>query len=153
MNLARERTPRYGNQARQIVAGFVAAASREAAVRGLLLLFGGKLLIAYLNVPPSAPEISTLLIQSWREQGLLDLGLSFMLYFVYRDPMRNTAIIYAVILILFCGGIIPLLSHDSLHGSSWTKALWIWVHSFLRVAAAALIYYLRPRGESSNRDD
>jgi hypothetical protein len=66
-----------------------------AAVVGLLMIFSGKSLLIKLFLNPPESEISTLLLGTIKEVGGFALMLSVMLFFAYRDPARNVAIIDA----------------------------------------------------------
>src|SRR5438445_7998452 len=81
-----------------------------AAVVGLLMIFGGKLLVTKLFMHPPESEISTLLLFTMKEVGGFAFMLSFMLFFAYRDPVRNVAIIDSLIVGLCVLALTPLLS-------------------------------------------
>jgi hypothetical protein len=67
------------------------------AVGSLLMIFSGRPLMMRVLLRPPESEVSTLLLFVVREMGGLFLMLSLLLYFASRDPVRNVAIIDAVI--------------------------------------------------------
>ena len=116
-----------------------------AAAGGLVLIFGGKPLMVHLFLRPPESEVSTLLLLMAKEMGgiLLMLGLLFL--FASRDPIRNVAIIDAVIAGLCVLALTPILSLYTLDLRSLYPSYLIWGRSLVRLALAALLYYLRPR--------
>ena len=117
-----------------------------AAAGGLLLIFSGRSLMIRLFMRPPESEISTLLLFMMKEMGGFALMLSVMLFFAYRDPARNVAIIDAVILGLCILTITPLLSLYTMDITQLYPASFFWGRSLVRLVLAALLYYLRPRG-------
>ena len=115
-----------------------------AAVAGLLLIFSGRPLMIRLFMRPPESEISTLLLFTMKEMGGFALMLSLILFFAYRDPARNVAIIDAVILGLCILTITPLLSLYTLDIRRPYPGYIIWGRSLVRLALAALLFYLRP---------
>ena len=92
-------TPRSAHRVLRTLLGFF---SLLAAAGGLVLIFGGKPLMVRLFLRPPESEVSTLLLLMAKEMGgillmfgLLMFGLLFL--FASRDPIRNVAIIDAVI--------------------------------------------------------
>ena len=68
------------------------------AVGGLLMIFAGKpLIVRVLLRPPGVGEVSTLLLSLLKEMGGVMLMLSLLLWFTARDPVRNVAILDALI--------------------------------------------------------
>jgi hypothetical protein len=116
-----------------------------AAAGGLVLIFGGKPLMVRLFLRPPESEVSTLLLLMAKEMGgiLLMFGLLFL--FASRDPIRNVAIIDAVIAGLCVLALTLLLSLYTLDVRSLYPSYLIWGRSLVRLALAALLYYLRPR--------
>jgi hypothetical protein len=80
------------------------------AAGGLVIIFSGKPLVLRLFLRPPESEVSTLLLIMAKEMGGLILMLSVMLFFAYRDPARNVAIVNAFIVGLCLLAITPLLS-------------------------------------------
>jgi hypothetical protein len=68
-----------------------------------------------------------------------------MLFFAYRDPARNVAIVNAFIVGLCVLAITPLLSLYTLDARRLYPGYLIWGRSLVRLALAALLFYLRPR--------
>ena len=119
-----------------------------AAIGGLLMIFSSKPLMIKLFLHPPESEISTLLLFVMKEVGGFALILSLMLFFAYRDPARNVAIIDAVILGLCILAITPLLSLYTIDIRRLYPGYMIWGRSLVRLALAALFFYLRPRPAS-----
>ena len=82
-------------RALRIVLGFL---SLLMVTGGVLLIFSSKPLIVRLFLHPPEAEISTLLLFTLKEMGGFALMLSVMLFLAFRDPVRNVAIIDAVML-------------------------------------------------------
>jgi uncharacterized BrkB/YihY/UPF0761 family membrane protein len=80
-------------RALRIILGIVSAFTAAA---GLLLVFSGKPLVMRLLLRPPE-EVSTLLLFVMRELGGLALMLSVLFFFASRDPVRNVAIVDALI--------------------------------------------------------
>jgi len=135
-------TPRSAHRVLRTLLGFF---SLLAAAGGMVLIFGGKPLMVHLFLRPPESEVSTLLLLMAKEMGgiLLMLGLLFL--FASRDPIRNVAIIDAVIAGLCVLAFTPLLSLYTLDVRSLYPSYLIWGRSLVRLALAALFYYLRPR--------
>ena len=115
-----------------------------AAVGGALMIFSSKPFLMPLFLRPPESEFSTLLLFMTRELGGFALMFSFMLFFAYRDPARNVAIIDAVILGLCMLAITPLLSLYALDIHRLYPGHLIWGCSLVRLALAALLFYLQP---------
>jgi len=116
-----------------------------AAVGGLVIIFSNKPMIMRLFLRPPESEVSTLLLIVAKEMGGLILMLSVMLFFAYRDPARNVAIVNAFIVGLCVLAITPLLSLYTLDMRQLFPSYLIWVRSLVRLALAALLFYLRPQ--------
>jgi hypothetical protein len=121
-----------------IVSAFTAAA-------GLLLVFAGKPLIMRLFLYPPETEVSTLLLFMMRELGGLAVMLSVLFFFASRDPVRNLAIVNGLIVGLCVLAITPLLSLYTLDIRRLYPGYLIWGRSLIRLALAAVLYFLRPR--------
>lgn len=123
----------------------LAVFSLLAAGGGLLMIFAGKPLIIRLFMRPPESEISTLLLFILKEMGGFILMFSFMLFFASRDPVRNVAVINALIAGLCVLAFTPLLSLSMLDMRRLYPGYLIWGRSVIRLALAALLYTLRPR--------
>jgi hypothetical protein len=81
-----------------------------------------------------------------RELGGLAIMLSVLFFFASRDPVRNMAIVNGLIVSLCILAITPLLS---LYTLDIRRGLYpgylIWGRSLIRLALAAVLYFLRPR--------
>ena len=115
------------------------------AAAGLLIVFAGKPLVMRLFLRPPEAEISTLLLFLMRELGGLALMLSVLFFFASRDPVRNVAIVNGLIVGLCILAITPLLSLYTLDIRRLYPGYLIWGRSLIRLALAAVLYFLRPR--------
>jgi hypothetical protein len=129
-------------RALRVVLGFL---SLVLAVGGLFMILSNKPLIMRMFMHPPEFEISTLLLATLKEMGGLALMVSVMLFLASRDPGRNLAIIDAVSVGFCVLAITPLVSLYTLDVGRLYPAYLIWGRSFVRLALAGLIYYLRPR--------
>ena len=98
--------------------------------------------------PPEA-EVSTLLLFVLKEMGGFVLMLSLLLFFASRDPVRNLAIVNAVIAGLGILALTPLLSFYTLDIQKIYPGHLVWGRSLVRLAIAALLYLLKPREKYS----
>ena len=112
---------------------------------GLLLVLAGKPLVMRLLLRPPETEVSTLLLFLMRELGGLALMLSVLFFFASRDPVRNVAIVNGLIVGLCILAITPLLSLYTLDIRRLYPGYLIWGRSLIRLAMAAVLYFLRPR--------
>src|SRR5260370_17669633 len=80
------------------------------AVFGLIIIFSSRPLVMRLFLRPPESEVSTLLLLVTKEMGGLILMLSVMLFFAYRDPARNAAILDALAVALSILAFPPLWS-------------------------------------------
>jgi len=115
------------------------------AAGGLVIIFSNKPMIMRLFLRPPQSEVSTLLLIVVKEMGGLILMLSVMLFFAYRDPARNVAIVNAFIVGLCVLAFTPLWSLYTLDMRQLYPSYLIWGRSLVRLALAALLFYLRPR--------
>ena len=109
------------------------------------MIFASKPLIMRVFLRPPASEVSTLLLFVLKEMGGFVLMLTFMLFFASRDPVRNAAIVDALIVGLVVLAITPLLSLYTLEIHKIYPSYLIWGRSLVRLAIAALLYLLEPR--------
>jgi hypothetical protein len=115
------------------------------AIGGFVIIFSGRPLVMRLFLRPPESEVSTLLLVALKEMGGFVLMLSVMLFFAYRDPARNVAIVNAFIVGLCILAFTPLWSLYTLDMRHLYPAYLIWARSLVRLALAALLFYLRPR--------
>ena len=118
----------------------------DALVKGLVLLFGGRTLLVRLFPSLSEPEIAPLLLLSRQEGGVASLVLALLLFFAFRNPVRNVAVVYAIAVGLSLGAIQEVTSIYTLGAGRFYSVWLVWVHALGRVAIAALLLFLRPRG-------
>src|SRR6266853_2558045 len=129
-------------RALRIILGIV---SVFAAAAGLLLVFTGKPLLMRLLLHPPETEVSTLLLFLMREMRGLALMLRVLFFFASRDPVRNVAIVNGLIVGLCILAITPLLSLYTLDIRRLYPGYLIWGRALIRLALAAMLYFLRPR--------
>jgi len=129
-------------RALRIILGIV---SVFAAAAGLLLVFSGKPLVMRLLLYPPETEVSTLLLFMMRELGGVAIMFSVLFFFAFRDPVRNLAIVNGLIVGLCILAITPLLSLYTLDIRRLYPGYLIWGRSLIRLALAAVLYFLRPR--------
>src|SRR6202140_828486 len=80
------------------------------AVGGLLMVFADKPLIVRVLLRPPEGEVSTLLLSLLKEMGGVMLMLAALLWLASRNPVRNVAIVDALIVGLCILALTPLLS-------------------------------------------
>jgi hypothetical protein len=116
-----------------------------ATLGGLLLIFAEKPLIVRIFLRPPEGEVSTLFLSTLQEMGGMVLMLGILLWFASRNPMRNVAVVDALIAGLCILALTPLLSLRMTDICSIYPGYLLWGRSAVRVAVAALLYWLRPR--------
>ena len=129
-------------RALRIILGVISVFTTAA---GLLIVFSGRSLVTRLLLRPPETEVSTLLLFLMRELGGLALMLSVLFFFASRDPVRNVAIVNGLIVGLCILAITPLLSLYTLDIRRLYPGYLIWGRSLIRLAMAAVLYFLRPR--------
>jgi hypothetical protein len=115
-------------------------------VGGMFMILADKPLILRVFMHPPASEVSTLLLALLKEMGGVMLMISVLLFLAARDPVRNVAILDALIVGLCILAITPLLSLKMLDLGSLYPPYLIWGRSVVRLALAAVLFYARPRG-------
>jgi hypothetical protein len=129
-------------RALRVVLGFL---SFLMAIGGVVLIVSSRSLILRLFLHPPEAEVSTLFLFTLKELGGFALMLAVMVFFAARDPVRNVAIIDALAVGLCILAVTPLVSRLMLDIQTIYPGHLIWARSVLRLALAALLYYLRPR--------
>ena len=124
---------------------FLRAFSLLAALGGLLMIFAEKPLIVRIFLRPPEGEVSTLLLSLLKEMGGMVLMLGVLLWLASRNPVRNVAVVDALIVGLCILAVTPLLSLWMTDIRSMYPAYLLWGRSAVRLAIAALMYWLRPR--------
>ena len=103
-------------------------------------------LIMRVLMHPPASEVSTLLLVMLKELGgvmlMLILTISALLFLAARDPARNVAILDGLIVGLCVLSVTAVLSARMLGG--FYPAYMIWGKAAVRLALAALLFYVRP---------
>ncbi len=120
-----------------------------AAAEGLVLIFGGKPLMIRLFFHPPESEVSTLLLGMLKDMGGMVFMFSLLLFFASRDPVRNVAIVDAFIAGSCVLVLTLLVSLYTLDVRRLYPGYLIWGRSVVRLAVAALLYYLRPQEATS----
>lgn len=118
------------------------------AVAGLSMILGNKSLILWAFMHPAEREVSSLFLAMLKQMGGLFLMLSFILYFVAREPVRHLRILDSFLVGLVILALTPLLSVHTLDlsGTVYTAG-GLWAKAVMRLAFVGVLYYLRPRGE------
>jgi hypothetical protein len=116
-----------------------------AAVGGLVMIFAEKPLIVRTFLRPPEGEVSTLFLSLLKEMGGIVLMLSVLLWLASRNPVRNVAIVDALIAGLCILAAPPLLSLWMTDIGRMYPPYLLWGRSVVRLAVAALLYWLRPR--------
>ena len=129
-------------RALRVVLGFL---SLLLAIGGIVMIFSSKPHVMRVFMHPPEFEISTLLLAALKELGGLALMVSVMLLLASRDPERNVAIIDAVSVGLCILAVTPLVSLYTSDLGRLYPAYLVWGRSFVRLALAGVLYYLRPR--------
>jgi hypothetical protein len=125
---------------------FLLASSLLTAAGGLVMIFSSKPFLMRLFLHPPESEITTLFLVMAKEVGgLIVAFVGLLLFFAWRDPARNVAMIDVMIVGLCVLAITPLLSLYTLDVRAIYPASWFWARSLVRLVLAALLYYLRPR--------
>lgn len=112
---------------------------------GLFMIFASKAFIMRVFLRPPESEVSTLLLFALKEMGGFVLMLTLMLFFTSRDPVRYAAIVDALIVGLVILSVTPLLSLYTLDIHKIYPRYLLWGRSLVRLAIAALLYFLKPR--------
>jgi hypothetical protein len=116
-----------------------------AAIGGLFMIFADKPLVVRVFLRPPEGEISTLLLSLLKEMGDVTLMVSLLLWLAARNPVRNIAVVDALIVGLCILSVTPLLSLWGTDIRSIYPAYLLWGRSVVRLAIAALLYWLKPR--------
>jgi hypothetical protein len=111
----------------------------------VFMIFAGKPVVVRIFLRPPQGEVSTLLLFLLKETGGLALMLSLLFWFAARDPVRNVAILDAVIAGLCILAITPLISLWMTDIRSIYPAYLVCGRSVVRLAIALVLYWLRPR--------
>lgn len=114
-----------------------------AALGGLLLIFAEKPLIVRILLRPPEGEVSTLFLSMLKEVGGMMLMLGILMWFASRNPVRNVAVVDALIAGLCILALTPFLSLWMTDIRS--PGYLLWGRSAVRLAVPALLYRLRPR--------
>jgi hypothetical protein len=116
-----------------------------AVLGGLLMILAEKPVIVRIFLRPPEGEVTTLLLSLLKEMGGMVLMLGVLLWLASRNPVRNVAIVDALIVGLCILAVTPLLSLWMTDIRNLYPAYLLWGRSVVRLAVAALLYWLRPR--------
>ena len=94
---------------------------------------------------PPEGEVSTLFLSTIKEMGGMVLMLGILLWFASRNPVRDVAVVHALIAELCILALTPLLSLGMTDIRSIYPGYLLWGRSAMRLAVAALLYWLRSR--------
>ncbi len=134
--------PTQTHRALRIILGLL---SLFAAAAGLLMIFAGKPLMIRLFLSPPQSEFSTLFLFTLKQLGGVILMFSVLFFYAARDPVRNVAVIDALIVGLCVLALTQLLSLYTTDIQRLYPTHLLWVRPALRLLVAALLLYLRPR--------
>jgi hypothetical protein len=109
------------------------------------MIFAEKSLILRIFLRPPEGEVTTLLLSLLKEMGGMVLVLAALLWLASRNPVRNVAIVDGLIAGLCILAVTPLLSLWMTDIGRLYPAYLLWGRSAVRLAIAALVYWLRPR--------
>jgi len=112
---------------------------------GVLMIFAEKPLMVRILLRPPEGEVTTLLLSLLKETGGMVLTLGVLLWLASRNPLRNVAIVDGLIAGLCILAVTPLLSLWMTDIRSIYPAYFLWGRSAVRIAIAALVYWLRPQ--------
>src|SRR5216684_7340296 len=124
---------------------FLRVFSLLAAVGGLRMILAEKPLILRIFLRPPEGEVTTLLLSLLKEMGGMVLVLAALLWLASRNPVRNVAIVDGLIAGLCILAVTPLLSLWMTDIGRLYPAYLLWGRSAVRLAIAALVYWLGPR--------
>src|SRR5260370_1866115 len=116
-----------------------------AALGGLLMIFAEKPLIVRILLRPPEGEVSTLLLSLLKEMGGMVLTLGVLLWLASCNPLRNVAVVDALIAGLCILAVTPLLSLLMTDIRSLYPGDLLWWRSTVRLAMAPFLSSLRPR--------
>jgi hypothetical protein len=116
-----------------------------AAIGGLFMILADKPLVVRVILRPPEGEVSTLLLSLLKEMGGVTLMVSLLTWLAARNPVRNIAVVDALIVGLCILSVTPLLSLWGTDIRSIYPAYLLWGRSVVRLAIAALLYWLKPR--------
>jgi hypothetical protein len=116
-----------------------------AVLGGLLMILAEKPVIVRIFLRPPEGEVTTLLLSLLKEMGGMVLMLGVLLWLASRNPVRTVAIVDALIVGLCILAVTPLLSLWMTDIRNLYPAYLLWGRSVVRLAVAALLYWLRPR--------
>ena len=116
-----------------------------AAIGGLFMILADKPLVVRVFLQPPEGEVSTLLLSLLKEMGGVTLMVSLLLWLAARNPVRYIAVVDALIVGLCILSVTPLLSLWGTDIRNIYPAYLLWGRSVVRLAIAALLYWLKPR--------
>src|SRR5438270_5154898 len=124
---------------------FLRVFSLLAVAGGLLMIFAGKPLIVRIFLRLPEGEVSTLLLSLLKEMGGMVLMLGVLLWLASRNPVRNVAVVDALIVGLCILALTPLLSLWMTDIRNMYPGHLLWGRSVVPLALAALLCWLLPR--------
>ena len=124
---------------------FLRVLSLLAVAGGLLMIFAERPLVLRILLRPPEAEVTTLFLSLLKEMGGIVLMLSVLLWLASRNPVRNVAIVDGLIIGLCILALTPLVSLWMTDIRNMYPGYFLWGRSGVRLAIAALLYWLRPR--------
>ena len=109
------------------------------------MIFADRPLTVLILLRPPEGEVSILFVTLLKEMGGMVLTLAVFLWLAARDPRSNVAIVDGLIAGLCVLAVTPLVSLWMTDIRSLYPAYLLWGRSVLRLAVAALLYWMRPR--------
>ena len=116
---------------------FLRVFSLCAVAGGALMIFAEKPLVVRILLQPPEGEVSTLLLSLLKEMGGMVLMLGVLLWLASRNPVRNVAIVDALIAGLCILALTPLLSLRMTDIHNMYSGYLLWGRSAVRLATAA----------------
>lgn len=114
-----------------------------------VMIFSNKPLVVWVFMRPPEAEVSTLLLFLVKEMGGIMVMLAALLWFASRDPLRNVAVIDALIVGFLVLSATPLISLWTLPVREIYPSSLVWGRSLVRLMIAGVFYFLRPRSADS----
>lgn len=117
---------------------------------GLAIIFGMKKILLLFSVPDF--EISTLFLLFMKDFGGVLLMVSVLIFFAYRDPVKNAAILDGLIIGLVILAITPVIGLYTVNVRSlpaFNHPGWFWTRSLTRLALAYFLFMLKASAPSA----
>jgi hypothetical protein len=114
------------------------------AIAGILLIFWtGSLAFMVLKIAGAETNPWTLAL--FKAFGLIAFFIAYLLYAAARDPVRNVAVIDALVGIMVLGAVLDIYALVALGFGALFPPWVIWTRATVRVALAVALLVLRPK--------